>query len=111
MSVSCLRMVSHTDPRSAGKALSLPTSQALELVEQFRVEDIRKVAVALASQGRRSVALLRALSYHIQQKPSHELKASLLLDLVFAYGEGCGGRGSPGGEKCSLSSCLQRLCI
>ncbi|XP_018618320.2 FAST kinase domain-containing protein 4 [Scleropages formosus] len=91
-----LRWTELADVRTVGLLLSraahLPPSlvdkledKALELVETFHAEDIRRVAVSLAAQGRRSVPLLRALSYHAQQKPSQELKAPLLLDLVFAY--------------------------
>ncbi|XP_004839945.1 protein TBRG4 [Heterocephalus glaber] len=60
--------------------------KCLELVDQFGPEELRKVLVTLAARSWRPIPLLRAISYHLVQKPFPLTKA-MLLDLAYAYGK------------------------
>ncbi|MBN3300833.1 FAKD4 protein, partial [Amia calva] len=92
-----LRWTEITEPRTLALLmshvghLSPPLMERLEdkVRSPFSVFLLLSVAHSLhpVFQWRRSVPLLRALSYHLLQKPGLELPTPLLLDLAFAYGK------------------------
>lgn len=60
--------------------------KVLELAENFTPEECRKVLVALAVENRRTLSVLRALSFHLGQFKD-ELSPSVIIDVAFAFGK------------------------
>ncbi|KAM9307761.1 FAST kinase domain-containing protein 4 [Gastrophryne carolinensis] len=58
--------------------------KVLEFADQLTPEESRRIVVSLAAQNRRTLPVLRALSFHLVQH-RFELAPPLILDLAFAY--------------------------
>jgi len=90
------RWVELNEPRDFASVFSFASSfdqkfinriedNLVELVETFSQEDRAKMIVALASSQKRSIPLLRSLSYHLS-KGSEPLPIQISIDVLYALG-------------------------